>query len=66
MLSYRHQGDYFEGDKVSFKYEGRNTRLSYLGFLSKRTQSLVVFHGQKKMMLLRKECMKMLLGTRYE
>ena len=47
MLSYRHQGDYFEGDKVSFKYEGRNTRLSYLGFLSKRTQSLVVFHGQK-------------------
>ena len=47
MLSYRHQGDYFEGDKVSFKYEGRNTRLSYLGSLSKRTQSLVVFHGQK-------------------
>ena len=47
MLSYRHRGDYFEGDKVSFKYEGRNTRLSYLGFLSKRTQSLVVFHGQK-------------------
>ena len=28
MLSYRHQGDYFEGDKVSFKYEGRNTRFS--------------------------------------
>ena len=47
MLSYWHQGDYFEGDKVSFKYEGRNTRLSYLGSLSKRTQSLVVFHGQK-------------------
>ena len=47
MLSSRHQEDYFEGDKVSFKYEGRNTRLSYLGSLSKRTQSLVVFHGQK-------------------
>ena len=28
MLSYRHQGDYFEGDKVSFKCEDRNTRSS--------------------------------------